>query len=277
MCWYSYSSIFNSPKTAECDIEVIKVVRKDNKTPFREYYVEYNKCLPKVNIVLQYENNRLFITNGYHSHSKNCLVKEDYRFFELNGFAYEKYCDIHKAYIPKGTKYYENEWGDFVSETLVIIEEDAPIAICQDLDVIIDDNGKLKLKRYKEKLNGSIVGIKIGSVDNNVYVLSMLDKDWLPVDFSNTNFQKNNFSKKYGGNCVFDLNYEDAVAYSYRLREIIKGSVNWNMPFWAAIGNHIFKMILLQINYSYADIEGQAIRLAINAIDKTLIDSNNPD
>lgn len=276
MCWFIDKNKI-LPLVANEDIEVIKIVRKNGETPFHNYVVAFNERLPKVSIVPQYGSRLAMIEVGYHSYSKKIVITEQLATFTvlaLNSFCnYQKDCCFYKAYIPKGTTYYENDNGEIVSESLFVTDD---VMQLDDLNigVIIDDNGKLKEKKFEKNSNDNIVGIKLDEYSQEVHILSMLDEDWILMDMDTYSKHNNHFAEKYGGDCFFDVHDEKSIWFYYRMREIIKGQVDWKSPFWVFCGNHLIHITCFQYEYDY-QIKGKAIRVCRNAINKNLIESES--
>ena len=92
---------------------------------------------------------------------------------------YPKDYEFYKGYIPKGTIYYENEYGECVSETLVITEKTISPYISLDMNVLVDVDGRLHKKRFElnSKDKKMIVdSTKIYSKPKNIIKL-LLDGD----------------------------------------------------------------------------------------------------
>lgn len=280
MCWFIDKNKI-LPLVANEDIEVIKVVLKNGKTPFLNYIVAFNERLPKVSIVPQYGSRLAMIEAGYHSYSKKIVITEQLATFTvtssvltLNGFCdYQKDSCFYKAYIPKGTTYYENDNGEIVSESLIVTDDVIPLDNLN-IDVIIDDNGKLKEKKFEKNSNDNIVGIKLDEFEQEVHILSMLDEDWIPMDMNTYSKRNSHFAEKYGGDSFFDVHDQKSICTYYRIREIIKGQVDWKIPFWVFCGKHLIHITCFQYEYDY-QIKGKAIRICRNVINKSLIESES--
>lgn len=275
MCWFIDKNMI-LPLVANEDIEVIKVVQKNGETPYRGYKVAFNEHLPRVIIAPRYSGRLAMIESGYHSYSKKIQIIENLTTFAvlpLNVY-YQKNCCFYKAYIPKGKTYYENEYGEIVSESLIVTDDVIQLDNL-DIDVIIDDNGKLKEKKFEKNSNDNIVGIKLNEYNQEVHILSMLNEDWIPMNIADTNSKHNNhFAGKYGGDCFFDVDSEAAIWTYYRMKEIIKGQVDWKSPFWIFCSGLLMQMTCFQYDYDY-QIKGKAIRVCSNAINKNLIESES--
>lgn len=130
MCWISK----NIPelKIAEKDIEVQKVLWEDNNTLRSPLWIDYvwkQGVVQEVSWFSEYKKYGLpsdphyLKSNGFHS-CKKILCKNGNWYsvypikliFQVNDFE-----RIFNAIIPKGSKYYLNEYGEFVSDKLMII------------------------------------------------------------------------------------------------------------------------------------------------------------
>ena len=234
MCWFIDKNKI-LPLVANEDIEVIKVVLKNGKTPFLNYIVAFNERLPKVSIVPQYGSRLAMIEAGYHSYSKKIVITEQLATFAvlpLNVY-YLKNCCFYKAYIPKGKKYYENEYGECVSETLVITEETIFPYNSLDISVLVDVDGQLHKKRFESNSKDKIVGVVIWENEDKLEALSLLDKDWLPLGDIN-NIITCEFAKKYAEQIMVSNYITGGLEPDchYRIKELITGHVDWNMPYW---------------------------------------------
>lgn len=130
MCWISY--LKPKAKIAIKPIKVNKVLKKDKTSPFMGSVYSFDKPMPKVTINidewLDCLRERFFaISEGYHSYSKYMCYKSNDEgihvytdFFRKKIKCYDKSHEIFEAYIPAGTKYYKNIFGEIVSETLVV-------------------------------------------------------------------------------------------------------------------------------------------------------------
>lgn len=136
MCWTGKRFFERMPRIALRDIEVYKVLGKDGKSPYQEYQYDFNKETKQVYLkTLKRVNGAIDINEGYHSYSKKCYFiyyittchifafskKSKSAFFStLGDFSYKK---IYKAFIPKGTIYYQNRDGEYVSEKIIVTDE----------------------------------------------------------------------------------------------------------------------------------------------------------
>lgn len=243
MCWQTYKSDCFSSKIAETDIDVIKVLGKNKKTPFQNYHVEFNHPLPEEKIKPEKQEFFVRVSSGYHSYSLlHNKIKEIWSYFIIENDLhpsyiytafYPKNCEFYKGYIPKGTVYYENEFGECVSETLVITEETICPYNSLDMSVLVDVDGQLLKKRFESNSKDKIVGVVIWEDEDKLGVLSLLDKDWLPLGDIN-NIITSEFAKKYAEQImVSDYHTEELNPdHYYRIKELITGHVDWNMPYW---------------------------------------------
>ena len=169
-------------KIAEEDIPVIKILTSELIAPFCFNFVyELNKDTPSLAIHVVNTYNGYQINWGYHS------FKYDQIFYDLNsGFHFINGYKItlrnnwrfFHAVIPKGHKYYVNEIGECVSESLRILKQ-------YDDDEIIDDLSTVKLlvspnvvKNYNDCTKDEIknaVGICIDNDEANEYRFLMID------------------------------------------------------------------------------------------------------
>jgi hypothetical protein len=147
MCWYGNLTNIDF-KVSEDDKIVYKVghFRKEGK--FDSYYERFsyilNKECEKVNIIMQKEiGDNFSVSAGYHSYSSDSFLRiirsdkfeDEFIVRGNNGTTicngnYFGNCFIGKFVIPKGTKYYENSYGEIVSECIKYVG-------------IIDDSGKM--------------------------------------------------------------------------------------------------------------------------------------
>lgn len=69
--------------------------------------------------------------------------------------------------------------------------------------------------------------------EDKLGVLSLLDKDWLPLGDIN-NIITSEFAKRYAEQImVSDYHTEELnPEHYYRIKELITGHVDWNMPYW---------------------------------------------
>lgn len=125
MCWINY--LKPKAKTAVKPIKVYKVLKKDKTSPFMGSVYSFGKPMPKMTINIDKWLDFFVINEGYHSYSKYMRYKSnDERIDIYTAFSrkkikcYDKNHEIFEAYIPVGTKYYKNIFGEIVSETLIV-------------------------------------------------------------------------------------------------------------------------------------------------------------
>jgi hypothetical protein len=125
------------PNIAKEDIEIFKICETFSDNIVKSYYRDVPYTLGKIykmSIPIEVCKVVTFdfsfqINKGFHSYAKECVVRP---------FAY--YCSIEifhrdtnigtyhnntikvKGYIPKGTKYYINKFGECVSEAICLTE-----------------------------------------------------------------------------------------------------------------------------------------------------------
>lgn len=130
MCWTGKRFFEKMPRIALRNIEVYKVLGKDGKSPYQEYQYDFNKETKQVYLkTLKRVNGAIDIYEGYHSYSKKCrFVKSFYDnttytyITVIYGLSYNNKV-IYKAIIPKGTIYYQNRDGEYVSEKIIVTDE----------------------------------------------------------------------------------------------------------------------------------------------------------
>ena len=147
MCWKS--KIKPIKEISEEDITVIKVLKQyDNKeeyySPFQDYRYFIGKKQPVINQIKILEpsfSDCTAIYNGYHSYSINCYaefenypddgyicdinVKDKYDSKYIGSYhslilTFKTHYIFAECIIPKGAEYYENEKGEFVSNTIIL-------------------------------------------------------------------------------------------------------------------------------------------------------------
>lgn len=138
MCWTGKRFFERMPRIALRDIEVYKVLTKEGKSPYQDYQYEFNQETKQISL----KSNKCIsgtidIYEGYHSYSKKCRFvisfyynyitvfppkkKENLNIF-ISGLSYSNKV-IYKAIIPKGTIYYQNRDGEYVSEKIIVTDE----------------------------------------------------------------------------------------------------------------------------------------------------------
>lgn len=130
MCWTGKRFFERMPRIALRNIEVYKVLTKEGKSPYQDYQYDFNKETKQVYLkTLKRVNGAIDIYEGYHSFSKKCrFVKSFYDnttytyITVICGLSYNNKV-IYKAIIPKGTIYYQNRDGEYVSEKIIVTDE----------------------------------------------------------------------------------------------------------------------------------------------------------
>ena len=137
MCWVTYEKKYKNFKIAEDDIPVFKVVRKHF---LLSYYTNYPYILNEVHTTepiktdhsLFYIGEEWKIQKGFHSYSVGCTTKivqgvhewnirvydSDKNTVLLDYYEMSSTCKL-ECLIPKGTLYYVNEYGEYVSESIL--------------------------------------------------------------------------------------------------------------------------------------------------------------
>lgn len=143
MCWTGKRFFERMPRIALRDIEVYKVLTKEGESPYQDYQYEFNQETKQISL----KSNKCILSGtieikyGYHSYSKKCRFvksfydnttytyitvfpkkrKENPNTF-ISGLSYNNKV-IYKAIIPKGTIYYQNRDGEYVSEKIIVTDE----------------------------------------------------------------------------------------------------------------------------------------------------------
>ena len=165
MCWSVDNNEFNkNPKRyhniATQDIEVYKVGYKKYNEFIPIYHNDfiYKANIPNKEIKLYMDSSRIYyfcVDKGYHSYSEECYVREcitdNIDIYspvseKINNFdnydeIYEQFA-IGKFIIPKGSEYYENEYGEIVSSQIIWTGERYPINGYK-------NTTKVKFKRFR--------------------------------------------------------------------------------------------------------------------------------
>jgi len=133
MCWVT--NITPQSKLAEEDIPVFKVVRKNS---LLSYYTDYPYILNEVHTTKPLKINHSSveewkIQEGFHSYSIECVTKivrtvcgRSIKVYNsdkddevlLDYYEISSTCKL-ECLIPKGSLYYVNEWGEYVSESIL--------------------------------------------------------------------------------------------------------------------------------------------------------------
>ena len=129
MCWTGK----NNPQIATEDMKVFKIFEYKNGeilSPIMTMQWKRGKLAPHVEIPYSSSLYRI-IDEGYHScrdlkivpnYCKKVYVGGSFIFFHRTPAMYkQKRFIMLTCIIPKGTKYYENEYGEIVSETIKIL------------------------------------------------------------------------------------------------------------------------------------------------------------
>lgn len=195
MCWTTLYDKNLQPLIAEDDMTVLKVLSKDLKSPFQlnfQYILNENTPHVPIKLELSYWQKEDIINDGYHSVS----IKQhsSLKFDELTGkYLYKNsvFPDgncLFEAIIPKGTKYYENEYGEIVSEIIRIVKkvnyDDYDITVIPiNFDVLMEDGS---IRDYygctlTNEVN-KIIGIQISPSycgdENNAIFVSIKKEDY---------------------------------------------------------------------------------------------------
>lgn len=276
MCWVTVNREDVIPHTAETDMPVYKVLRRNGKTPRMGFDVPiYGEPLPKVEIKFDEYN---MISEGYHSYATGVELCDTFNSLDiklicpeeicLNKSYYYHNCVVHKGYIPKGAKYYMNSNGEIVSETLVItkdIQDCCPST--EMLNVAILKNSKLCFCKlpYNEIENCNVVGIRISVKDREPVYLSLLEEDW--------NGGKSDVWKNYDEICKYPFP-ADISAY-YNLKEKLGHKIDWNTPCCYNLDNIIYSSPFEQTSIIHVD--NPCYRFKIFAVPPSEINKQNPD
>lgn len=129
MCWRCYTSIDKISHVAETDIRTFKILKLVEHL-LCAYYQNYNYTIGKLNSVnsLELIGNKIF--EGFHSYDLNndCIpgflegniVVQDKKGRFLDCYDYIDHIVKVECIIPKGSKYYENSFGEIVSNKLIV-------------------------------------------------------------------------------------------------------------------------------------------------------------
>lgn len=120
MCWRTFKNKHKQPHVAKRNIKTIKLVYvdKDGIYPLLlnnltyEINKQYNEKITTTNI-----HPWLVIEKGFHSYTNKM---KDTFLLRLKDCKYE-YIKLMYCIIPKGTTYYLNETGEYVSEAIIPI------------------------------------------------------------------------------------------------------------------------------------------------------------
>lgn len=132
MCWMSSEKPVR--KKADEDIKAFKVVRKlpeiHGKFVYSPYYLygkgvvyEEGKKAKRIRIRIERFLDRYAINQGYHSYQENHLWAINGNYIIIKNVSENKNFytkeTIMKCIIPKGTYYYVNKHGEYVSESII--------------------------------------------------------------------------------------------------------------------------------------------------------------
>lgn len=183
MCWVTYSGKKPRVHTATSDIKVVKFLLHtsgdDFIAPYKGTKYDYGKAVKAdepMNLRVHFgANDSWSITHGLHSYSPKCRMRikdgtimilpkdrceafKKYGYFELDHWDYTydnpnaSFWDeeefpvcIMLGYIPKGTRYYVNDVGEYVSDKLVITA-----LLDYASDVVEIDNNECRVVTFKK-------------------------------------------------------------------------------------------------------------------------------
>ncbi len=140
MCWTGKRFFERMPRIALRDIEVYKVLTKEGESPYQGYQYEFNQETKQISL----KSNKCILPGtieikyGYHSYSHKCKFvklffintthitvlskkRKENTNTVIGGFYNNNV--IYKAIIPKGTIYYQNRNGEYVSEKIIVTDE----------------------------------------------------------------------------------------------------------------------------------------------------------
>ena len=131
MCWVGGKA---AKQVAEKDFYVYKIGRVPLDSIFVSHlknfdYVPKNRNR-KIPLIVQYPCRDIYvIQEGYHSYKwiafdninpyERCLYLGNYYFALKENISLYKHCCIATFIVPKGAKYYENEFGGIVSSEII--------------------------------------------------------------------------------------------------------------------------------------------------------------
>ena len=121
MCWKSNN--FISPKIATNDIEVYKILRVLDESIISPCFDFYWKLGIQYEINICFKDKKTIIHEGFHS-LREYPKADNYNWYITNDkHLFIKFTNdrIFKAVIPEGSIYYENEYGEIVSNKLKIL------------------------------------------------------------------------------------------------------------------------------------------------------------
>ncbi len=131
MCWKCSRA---GLKVAEKDIPVFKILFKWTDDFLEAYYNEFYYCTGieysgELDVAREFPGHYYIVDRGFHSYSPKCVITatrdtilitwgmETLDYFDRN-------CNLVRAdcIIPKGSKYYVNDRGEYVSDHIKVIE-----------------------------------------------------------------------------------------------------------------------------------------------------------
>lgn len=121
MCWKSKN--FISPKMANNDIEVYKILRVSDESIISPCFDFYWKLGTQYETNVCFKDAKRIIFEGFHS-LRECPKANKYHWHTTNDKdIFIKFTNdrIFKAVIPEGSTYYENEYGEIVSNKLKLL------------------------------------------------------------------------------------------------------------------------------------------------------------
>lgn len=138
MCWLTYKKECTECRIATEDIPIYKVLYNTLRSLYRFYEYSLNKVY-SMEINSPYEipskirNSHYSITLGFHSYSPSMTYTRVYHdlFWTVNsnnkGMILDTFTNTNntvkvKGFIPKGSHYYLNENGEYVSDSIVLTE-----------------------------------------------------------------------------------------------------------------------------------------------------------
>lgn len=132
MCWTNHLKI--AACVADKDIPVFKICHYLDSTSICGYYTYFHYELNKVyelekELVLCHNSytNKYEISAGFHSYNKNCSATKRDNILKVTSHQgdlldnYNPWCIKVCGYIPKGSHYYLNDRGEYVSDAIFLI------------------------------------------------------------------------------------------------------------------------------------------------------------
>lgn len=120
MCWKSKNLI--SPKMANNDIKVYKILKVSDESIVSPCFNFHWKLGTQYEANVCFKDAKRMIFEGFHS-LRECPKSSLYRWYTTNTDLFVKLPGdrVFKAVIPEGSAYYENEYGEIVSNKLKIV------------------------------------------------------------------------------------------------------------------------------------------------------------